>query len=99
MGLGVLATQLPGDVGAALLGAARLSFTTGFHAAALISAGIAIALSIVVVVGLRNQALIVPERAQSPNRGDADETSAVGPGRGGRELPPRVAIALWRTDQ
>lgn len=44
MGLGVLATQLPGDVGAALLGVARLSFTSGFHAAALISAGIAIAL-------------------------------------------------------
>jgi DHA2 family multidrug resistance protein-like MFS transporter len=64
-----VATQLPGEVGAALLDAARLSFTSGFHAAALISATIAIALAITVVVRLRNQAVIVPETGSQPNPG------------------------------
>lgn len=83
-----VATHLPGDVGAALLSAARLSFTSGFHAAALISAVIAIALAIVVVVRLRNQGVIVTERARNPTPGDVDETLALGPGSEGRELPP-----------
>jgi DHA2 family multidrug resistance protein-like MFS transporter len=83
-----IATQLPGDVGAALLGAARLSFTSGLHAAALISAVIAIALASVVVVRLRIHGVIVPERAQAQTRGDVDDTSALGPGSAGREIPP-----------
>jgi DHA2 family multidrug resistance protein-like MFS transporter len=83
-----VATQLPGDVGAALLDAARLSFTSGLHAAALISSVIAIALAIVVVVRLRNQGVIAPERAQNPTPGDVDDPLTLGPGSGGRELAP-----------
>jgi DHA2 family multidrug resistance protein-like MFS transporter len=72
-----VATQLPGEVGAALLDAARLSFTSGFHAAALISATIAIALAITVVVRLRNQAVIVPETGSQPNPGDSATSASM----------------------
>jgi DHA2 family multidrug resistance protein-like MFS transporter len=51
-----VAGQLSGELGASLLVAARLSFTTAFHVAAVVSASIAIGLFIVVLVWQRNPA-------------------------------------------
>jgi DHA2 family multidrug resistance protein-like MFS transporter len=56
-----VATQLPSDLGSALLDAARVSFTSGLHAAAFVSAVIAIGLAGVVLVRLRDPERIVPE--------------------------------------
>jgi hypothetical protein len=46
-----VAAQLPTDLGSSLLDAARLSFTSAFHAAVVVSAVIAIGLA--VFVGVR----------------------------------------------
>jgi MFS transporter, DHA2 family, multidrug resistance protein len=48
-----VAVRLPGDLGAALLEAARASFTQGLHAAAAVSVAVALGLAIVVAILLR----------------------------------------------
>jgi MFS transporter, DHA2 family, multidrug resistance protein len=55
-----VAAGLPGDLGAALLDAARASFTQGLHAAAAVSVAVAVGLAIVVAVLLRERP---PQRA------------------------------------
>jgi DHA2 family multidrug resistance protein-like MFS transporter len=50
-----VAARLPGDLGAALLEAARTAFTQGLHAAAAVSVAVAVGLAIVVAVLLRER--------------------------------------------
>ncbi len=60
------AGQLPRDLGSSLLDAARQSFTAGFHAAALVSALIAIGLAVMVAVTMRRPAPMVAQEESEP---------------------------------
>ena len=73
-----VAARLPGDLGAALLDAARASFTQGLHAAAAVSVAVAVGLAILVAALLREPPGAIADARPDP---ELEGTSAV---RGGR---------------
>jgi MFS transporter, DHA2 family, multidrug resistance protein len=75
-----VAVRLPADLGAALLDAARASFTQGLHAAAAVSVAVAVGLAIVVAVRLRERPGAIADVRPDPEL----------------EEPPRRAAGSWK---
>ena len=71
-----VAGQLPGELGAAVLAAAREAFVAGMQLSSAIAAGIGVALSILTVIALRNQRPADPDGADSADEEDLVTASA-----------------------
>ncbi|MCT2589428.1 MFS transporter [Streptomyces sp. N2-109] len=93
------ADSLPGGLGDELLVAAREAFTTGFHAGALVSAGLALAAVGVAVVLLRQVPAIGADAEPAAADGtDAEPAAASAPvlAENGNPAPPVAASAETR---
>ena len=75
-----VAGQLPGELGAAVLAAAREAFVAGMQLSSAIAAGIGVALSILTVIALRNQRPADPDGADEEDLVTASATHGGPPG-------------------
>jgi MFS transporter, DHA2 family, multidrug resistance protein len=76
-----VAAQLPDELGAAVLQAAREAFVAGMRLSSAIAAGIGLALAVLALVLLRNQE---PTAPQGDGETEAATATTGGPGDGGR---------------